>query len=197
MPARAHDEPEAVACGFRGADPPACRRGAGFQRRRRPQQKERQSGIGGGELQTLAGSEIELVDGADDGSRGCRVQRFLDRPQGLFALRGFDQDQPAWIESKRVEAVTVKPAKNVAPLWAVAISRCDPNQRAGFWQTTEHCRDEPESRCGRTLCFGHDFMQATAGQTTLRQMGIEGGKTEWQTARQRPFEPLQARQQAA
>ena len=69
VPARVRDEPITIAGGFRGADTPARRGSARFQRRRWPQQKERHPGIRGGELQTLAYSQIEFVDRTDDGRR--------------------------------------------------------------------------------------------------------------------------------
>jgi|SRR5580698_9848776 hypothetical protein len=97
------------------------------------------------------------------------MQPFLDRPQCLFALRSLDQDQPGWIESERVETVAMKPAGSVA------VSRGDPNQRAGFWQTAENGGDEAESGCGCAFCFGHNFMQSAAGETTLRQVGVDSG----------------------
>src|ERR1700733_979960 len=101
---------------------------------------------------------------------------------------GLDQDQPAWIEPKRVETMAVKPAVKAA-----AIARYHANQWLSFRQTAKNCGHETECRWGRAFCFRHDFMQSAAGETALRQVGIDGGKAE----RQRPAEPLQARQQAA
>ena len=110
------DQAEAVADGGRRSDAPACRRGAGFQNFRRTQQKERHAGIGGGELQSLAQSQIELVDHAGDGGDRARMQRFLQRPQSLFAMRGPDQDQAAWIEAERTDAVAVRTAVIAQPV---------------------------------------------------------------------------------
>ena len=39
------------------------------------------------------------------------MQRLLQSPQGVFAMRGLDQDQAGRIETENVEAMTVKPAK--------------------------------------------------------------------------------------
>jgi hypothetical protein len=39
------------------------------------------------------------------------MQRLLQSPQGVFAVRGLDQDQTGWIETENIEAMTVKPAK--------------------------------------------------------------------------------------
>src|SRR5262249_55521903 len=55
LPTRTCVNAETVARGSRRADPPARRCGARFQRLRRPQQQQRQTGIGGGEMQFLAG----------------------------------------------------------------------------------------------------------------------------------------------
>src|SRR5271170_4035889 len=72
-PARTHDQAEAVARGGSRADTPACCCRARFQVRRRPQQKERQATIRGGEMQPLTGFQIELVDDAGDGGRRARA----------------------------------------------------------------------------------------------------------------------------
>jgi hypothetical protein len=110
MPARLRDEAEAVARGFRRADAPARRRGARFQRCCRSQQKQRQTRIGGGEMQPLAQFQIEHVDDADDGGRRRRPHCFLHGPQSFLAVRGLDQDQAGRIEAERVEAMAVQPA---------------------------------------------------------------------------------------
>jgi hypothetical protein len=123
MPARLRDEAEAVARGFRGADAPARRRRARFQRRRGPQQKKRKTGIGGGEMQPLAQFQIERVDDAGDGGRRRRPHRLLHGPQGFLAMRGLDQNEAGRIETERVEAMAMQPA--VRAVWAQAISRCD------------------------------------------------------------------------
>jgi hypothetical protein len=79
------------------------------------------------------------------------------------------------------------------PAGSVAISRGDPNQRVGFWQTAENGGDEAESRCGCAFGFGHNFMQSAAGEPTLRQVSVDGGNAK----RVRPANPLDARQPAA
>jgi hypothetical protein len=55
------------------------------------------------------------------------MQRFLDRPKRLFAMRGLDQDQTRWIEAERVQAVAMKTAMKTA-----AIGRGDADQQARF-----------------------------------------------------------------
>ena len=86
----------------------------------RPEQEERQTAIGGGELQPLAGFQIEPVDAACDGGKRARVQRFLHRPQSVFAVRRLDQDQPVRIKPERAEAMPIR-----AAVIAQAISRED------------------------------------------------------------------------
>jgi hypothetical protein len=110
MPSWADEEAEAVAGGLRGADAPARRRRARFQIVRRPQQKERQAAIDGGEMEPLTEFQIEPVDDADDCRRCARAQRLLDRPQGVVAARGFDQNEAFRIEPERGETVAVKAA---------------------------------------------------------------------------------------
>ena len=123
MPARLRDEAETVAHGLRGADAPARRRRARFQRRCGAQQKQRQTGLGGGEMQPLAQFQIERVDDADDGGRRRRPHRLLHGPQGFLAVRGLDQDQAGRIETERVEAMTMQPT--VRAVGAQAISGRD------------------------------------------------------------------------
>jgi hypothetical protein len=116
MPSWPFEQPETVAGGFRGADAPARSGCARFQIVRRPQQKERQARGMGGKLEPLAQFQIELVDHAGDGSWRARMQRFFQRPQRIFALRGLDQDQAARIEAESVEAMAVKPALFAQPV---------------------------------------------------------------------------------
>ena len=110
MPAWLREKAEAVARGKCRADAPARRRGACFQGRRRPQQQKRQAGIGGGEMQPLAGFQIERVDQARDGGGRRRTQRFLHGPERFLAVRGLDHDQAGRIETERVETMTMQPA---------------------------------------------------------------------------------------
>jgi hypothetical protein len=116
MPARLRDEAETIARSCRGADAPARRRGARFQRRCGAQQKKRKTGVGGGEMQPLAQFQIERVDDADDGGRRRRPHRLLHGPQGFLAVRSLDQNEAGRIETERVEAMTMQPA--VRAVWA-------------------------------------------------------------------------------
>ena len=90
MPSWPFEQPEAVACGFRGADAPARSGGARFQITRWPQQKERQARGMGGKLQPLTQFQIELVDDASDGYWRARMQSLFQRPQSVFAVGGLD-----------------------------------------------------------------------------------------------------------
>ena len=125
MPARAGVKPEAVTGGFRRADAPARCGGARFQRRRRPQQEQRQPRIAGGKLQPLAQFQIELVDAAEDGGGRCRAHRFFHRPQGVLAVRGLDQDHAGWIEAERADAMAMKPSVRLS-----SVGRGDKDDRA-------------------------------------------------------------------
>src|SRR6516165_4674969 len=105
LPTRTCVTAETVARGSRRADPPARRRGARFERLRRPQQQQRQTAIDGGEMQFLAGLQIEPIDHAGDGLRRSRTQRFKKRPQSVVEVRRLHQDGASWIESEMIEAM--------------------------------------------------------------------------------------------
>jgi hypothetical protein len=100
------------------------------------------------------------------------MQRLLQSPQSVFAMRGLDQDQTGWIETENVEAMTVKPAK-----FAHLIAWDDKEGRLGSSQAGKDCGHESEGGgCGAR--FGYDLMQAAASQAALREVGIKGGKAE-------------------
>ena len=139
MPARAREKPETVARGFRRADAPARGGGAGFERLRRPDEKERQTRIAGGEMQLLAGLEIEPVDHPDDGKRYARMQSLRHGPQSFFAVRRFDQSDARRIEAEAVEAMSGEPA-----MLALPIGRHDEDEGAARWQARQHGHDETE-----------------------------------------------------
>jgi hypothetical protein len=61
-------------------------------------------------LQPLTVFQIELIDKAGDGRHRARMQRFLHRPQGVFALRSLRQDQTVWRQPQRIESMTMRPA---------------------------------------------------------------------------------------
>jgi hypothetical protein len=176
MPAWLREKAEAVARGKCRADAPARRRGACFQGRRRPQQQKRQAGIGGGEMQPLAGFQIERVDQAGDGGGRRRAHRFLHGPQGFLAVGGLDHDQPGRIETERVEAMTMQPA--MGAVGAQSVDRQDEDERVSPRQAGENRGDEAEGRRDRGFRLGHDLMQGAAAEATFRQMRIDGGKAQ-------------------
>jgi hypothetical protein len=175
MPSWACVKTEAVARGFRSADAPARCRGACFQRSRRTKQQQRQAGVDRGEMQLLAGFQIEPVDHADDGGRCSRTQSFGHRPQALFAVRGFDQNQPLWIETEIMEAVPMQAAVLPDP-----IGQHDKNERVAAGQARQNRRDKAERTRDRAFRLGHDFVQRAASQATFRQVGIQPRQTEGQ-----------------
>ncbi len=172
MPACAREEAEAVARGRRWADAPARSRCARFQKLRRPQQEERQACIRGGELQPLAQFQIELVNNTGDGGRGARTQRLLQCPQGISPVRRFDQDQAAWIETQRTQAMPIKPAILTEP-----IARHDEKERTSPRHTGQQ-RDHEAEGGGGAAVIGHDLVQGAAGEAAVRQMAINRGKPE-------------------
>jgi hypothetical protein len=103
------------------------------------------------------------------------MQRFLDRPKRFFAVCGFNQDQTGWIEAERVQTVTMQ-----SPIGAAAISRRDADQQTRFRQTAKNGRDEAERGSSRAFRLRHDFMECTAGQTTVWQVRIQRGQAERQ-----------------
>mgnify|MGYP007135463319 CR=1 FL=1 len=170
MPSRARDEPETVARGFRRADAPARGGGAGFERLRRPDEKERQARIAGGEMQLLAGLQIEPVDHPGDRLRHIRMQSLRHGPQGFFAVCGLDQSDARRIETYAVQAVSAQ-----AAMWALPIGRHDEDEGAAPRQPRQHGRDKTEGGREHVCRFGHDLMQGAASQAALRQVAIESG----------------------
>ncbi len=177
MPSGTRVKAETVARGCRRADAPARCRRACVQRLRRPQQQERQAGIAGGEMQFLAGLQIESVDHAGDGGRRRRTQRLGHRPQRFFAVRGLDHNHAG-----RIETESTKPMAAKLAISAPSVSRDDDDDRMQPRQAGEKRCDETE---GRRLCGfgrGYDFMQGTGGQAAFRQIGIECVEAEGQSA---------------
>jgi hypothetical protein len=128
---------------------------------RRPQQKEWLSAIGGGELQPLAGFQIEPVDATCDSGKRARVQRFLHRPQSVFAVRRLNQDQPVRIKPERAEAMPIRTA-----VIAQAVSREDEKELFPFPLTPQQRHQKGECR-RRGASLRHDFMQRAAGKPAL------------------------------
>jgi hypothetical protein len=187
MPARARDEPETVARGFRRADTPACGGGACFQRLRRPDEKERQTRIGAGKVQPLARLQIEPVDHSGDRKRHARMQGLRQGPQSVFAVRRFDQSDARRIEAEAVEPMSVEaamfalpvgrhdeddrfrpPAARTAAITVRALQALGKGQVLGRGEAPQHGDRESES-CRKGRCRrGDDLMQGAGGQAALR-----------------------------
>ena len=144
-------------------------------------------------MQLLAGLQIEFVDHPGDCGRRRRTQRLGHRPQRVFAMRGLNEDQAAWIEAERVEAVSAKPAMLAPPIGRQDEDNSFPrSSRAALararvqacWGRGESVgkerHDEAESGRESRLPFGHHLMQGAAGQAARRQVRIHGGKAEGQ-----------------
>jgi len=175
MPSWARVKAETVARGNRSADAPARCRGTGFQRLRRAQQKQRKAAIAGGEMQLLAGFQIELVDHTGDSGRRTRTQRLGKSPQRFLAVSGLDQDQAARIETEAVETVSGKPA-----VLAQSVGGSYEDERVSLRQAGKNRCDEAEGRRYGAFRLGHDFMQRAAGEAAHWQVGIKRADTEGQ-----------------
>jgi hypothetical protein len=84
----------------------------------------------GRELQFLTGLEIDLVDHANDGCRRARMQSFRKRPERLFAMRRFGEDDTRRIETERLQPMSGQTAMPVLP-----IGRHHGDKRMGSRQT--------------------------------------------------------------
>ena len=81
-------------------------------------------------MQPLTGFQIELIDDAGDGRGRARMQRLLHGPQGIFAVRRLDQDQPVRRQTERVQPMTMRTA-----VIAQAVGREDEDELV-----SAHCR---------------------------------------------------------
>ncbi len=129
-------------------------------------------------MQPLAQFQIELVDDADDRAWGTRAQRLLDRPKGVVAARGFDQNQAFRIEPERGQTMAVKAAMVVK-----AVTGEDEDELFGspWWGRGEdvrkQCRDKAK-RSGGGVRLGDDFMQRAAGESAIGKASIQRGQPE-------------------
>jgi hypothetical protein len=135
LPAPARDEAEAIARGCGCGDAPArhcnaCHAG-------RTQQQKEASGFSGRDMQSLAGSEIELSDHARDGGRHARAQRLFHRPERLGGVWGRDQNHAGGIKTKAVETMAIRPAKGGEPA-----GRGDERERRAWTDPAQHCRHD-------------------------------------------------------
>lgn len=100
------------------------------------------------------------------------MQRFLDGPQRVLALRRLHQDETAWIKTERAHAMTVEAAVTAKP-----VSRDDEEERAITRKPDEQRHHETKS--GRKgVLLGNDLMQSAAGKAALGQMPVDSGKAE-------------------
>ena len=90
-------------------------------------------------MQLLAQFQIEPVDHPGDGGWRARTQRFGKRPQGLFALRGLDQDKARRVETETVETMTIR-----AAVFAPPIGRHDEDDWISVRQAGQKRDDEAE-----------------------------------------------------
>jgi hypothetical protein len=98
------------------------------------------------------------------------MQRLLDRPQRVLALRRLHQDETAWIKTQRTYAVPVQ-----ATVTAKPISRHDEEERATTRKTGK--QRHHKTKGGREgVLLGNDLMQSTARKAALGQMPVDGGK---------------------
>jgi hypothetical protein len=126
-------------------------------------------------MQPLACFQIELIDEARHGGRRARAQRFLDRPQSVFAVCCLDQNKARRIETERAQPMSGKPAILMPP-----VARHDEDKPLRSRHVGENRRYEAESRGGAAFALWHDFMQGSASKPALRQAGIQSGKAERQ-----------------
>jgi hypothetical protein len=100
------------------------------------------------------------------------MQRLLDGPQRVLALRRLHQDEAAWIKPQRAYAMSIQAAVTAKP-----ISRNDEEKFANGGKTGEQRHHETEGGSERVL-FGYNLMQSAAGKAALRQMPVDGGEAE-------------------
>jgi hypothetical protein len=109
LPAPTRDQAESVERGSCGGDAPARHRDAGHARRSQQQQETPRGS--GGEVQSLARSEIKFPDHARDGRWRSRVERFFHGPERLRCVLGLDQNHAGWIKPEAIEAMAVEAAE--------------------------------------------------------------------------------------
>jgi len=127
-------------------------------------------------MQPLARSEIEFFDRPGDGRRRRGAQGFFHRPQRLFLLARFDQDQ-----ARRVEAETGKPVSMRPAATGECSRRKNKQDRPGRY-AAEDGGGETEGGGHVFVGFGRDLVQRAVNKTALRQMRIERGKAKGEGA---------------
>jgi hypothetical protein len=100
------------------------------------------------------------------------MQRFLDGPQRVLALRRLHQDETAWIKTQRIHAMAVQ-----AAVTAKSVSRDDEEERATTRKTGK--QRHHQTKGGRkSVLLGNDLMQSATGKAALGQMPVDGGEAE-------------------
>ena len=127
-------------------------------------------------MQPLARSEIEFFDRPGDGRGHGGAQGFFHRPQRLFLLARFDQDQ-----ARRVEAETGKPVSMRPAATGECSRRKNKQDRPGRY-AAEDGGGETEGGGHVFVGFGRDLVQRAVNKTALRQMRIERGKAKGEGA---------------
>lgn len=169
---------EAVARRLGGSNAPARRRGARPHSPRRAEQEERKARISRREVQPSARLQIELLsDRARDGRGHGRAQRLLERPKRLHLIFGLDQDQAGRIEAELVKPMTMRMAVS-----GKTSRRDDEEHRACGGHTSEKRRGKTEGCRQIAFACRDDLMQRPASEPASRQMRIEDGKTEGESA---------------
>ena len=105
------------------------------------------------------------------------MQSLRHGPEGVFAVRGFDQDDARRIKAEAVEAMAAR-----AALFALPIGRDDEEEGAARRLARQHRHGETKGGRKGARRVRHDLMQGAAGQAALRQMGIEREQAEGQGA---------------
>jgi len=90
------------------------------------------------------------------------MQRLLNGPQGVLALRRLHQDETAWIKTQRTHAMAIQAAVTAKP-----VSRDDEEERTTTRKTDK--QRHHETKGGRKgVLLGNDLMQSATGKAALR-----------------------------
>lgn len=118
-------------------------------------------------MQPLALSEIEFIDRPGDGRGHRGTQGLFHRPQRLFLVPGFDQDQARGIKAETIKAVPMRPAATDE------FSRRKNKQNRPGRHATEDGSGETEGRGHVFVGLGRDLVQRSVNKAASRQMRIK------------------------
>src|SRR5262245_44002329 len=180
-PARARENPEAIAGGRSGDDAPARRRGACADGNGTAQQHERRGTRRGGKIEAAADRQIEIEaarDGAGDhGEVRGRSERLLECPQRVLVVPRLDDDETAGIKTPLDEARAIRHAE------IHAAARLE-DEHGGPWTPMECQRQQ--SQCETEGCrrmamgFRGNFVERAAWKARPWQMGMHHVRTQRQ-----------------